>query len=67
MAVGAKTDQTRVCLLRSGRPLAWSGVVSGLCSSPGPEKPGKHVTAKKCNWPQAQFWGLGGHSGHLGP
>ena len=26
------------------------------CSSPGPDKPGNHVTSKNCNWPQAQNW-----------
>lgn len=26
------------------------------CSSPGPDKPGNHVTTKNCNWPQTQNW-----------
>lgn len=48
-----------VCLLLSGQPWAWSRVDSGPCSSPGPAKLGNHVTAKKCNWPRAQYWGWG--------
>lgn len=46
-----------VCLLPSGQARAWGRVDSGPCSSPSPAKLGNHVTAKNCNWPQAQCCG----------
>lgn len=60
MAGGPQRSDPSVCLLLSGQSRAWSRVDSGPCSSPGPAKPGNHVTAKKCNWPLAQYWGVWG-------
>lgn len=69
MAGGAKTDQTRVSVCTV---LVSPGLGAGLSLDFAPPltqwswELGKHVTAKKCNWPQARCWGVGGRSRHLG-
>lgn len=57
MAGGPKRDQTCPPVCPFLVNLGLGALNPRSCSSPGPARLGNHVITKKCNWPQAQYWG----------